>query len=198
MQVPAPKTKQEIIAAVRAFSDAFNPSGAFPVPIDAMVERKGIFILEIPGLRRASGVAGQISNDLTEIQVDSVLFTSHLDAYRYTIAHEAAHLELHGPLISSIGIDSKQDWKQYLANQPAALNDRVETEAAIFARYVLVPDERLKAAWQSATDLLAKGGRNIDLLTDESKSVVAANIARQFQVPTWMIERRLRDEGLFE
>ncbi|MDR3689662.1 MAG: ImmA/IrrE family metallo-endopeptidase [Fimbriimonas sp.] len=198
LQQPQRRTKHEVIAEAMAFSAAHNSSGAFPIPIDAMAERLGLFIIEIPELRKVAGVAGEISKDLSEIQIDAILLKQHRDSYRHTIAHELAHAVLHRELILSFPVEDKQSWKEFLALQDPGLSDQVEKEARIFARYVLVPTTKLVDSWNMASALLVQQGRKMADLTDESKSVIASNIARQFIVPSPMVQRRLIDEQLYE
>lgn len=86
------------------FLRTHHPDGTIPLPIEEIVEfRYRIDIIPVPGLQEAFEVDGFISSDLKSITVDAFVHERRPGRYRFTLAHELAHVVLHRRLQSKWG-----------------------------------------------------------------------------------------------
>ncbi len=77
------------------FLQAHDPDGTLPVPIELIVERMGIDIVPVPGLKRGYDLEGFTSCDRQAIYVDEQEPFNYETRYRFTLAHEVGHVILH-------------------------------------------------------------------------------------------------------
>jgi hypothetical protein len=77
------------------FLSRYHPSVTIPIPIEEIAEFKlEVDIVPIPNLRRDFETDGFTSTDLKQIYVDEHLFSEFPARYRFTLAHEVAHIVL--------------------------------------------------------------------------------------------------------
>ncbi len=101
-------TEKDLSKRVEAFRQRFNAEakqgreqlqvGEYYFPIEHVVEfGLELDIVPVPGLYKRLGgaISGYLTSDKTAIFVDQECLENRLGTYRYTLAHEAAHLELH-------------------------------------------------------------------------------------------------------
>ncbi len=129
---------------LRGHADRFlaehHPPGTIPVPIEQMVEfGLNLDIIPLPGLHAEYELDGFLSGDMTEISVDLYVFESFPSRYRFTLAHEAAHLVLHGDALKEVAPGSIADWKRFVRDLPEADRGWLEWQAYSFAGLVLAP-----------------------------------------------------------
>ena len=167
-----------------------------PVDVDELAEYDlGIRIETRAGLHADKGIEGAIAKNLKTIYLDNELFHKNI-RWRVTIAHEIAHAVLHADFIGSLECEDDQSWKVMTLEISDADNDVLEAEAQVFADALLVPDASLTLLHAQIIDELKKAGREISELSAASKVHLAGNIARQLEVTTRMVERRLSSLSL--
>jgi len=89
----------ELRRRAREFLSKHNPKSKIPVPIETIVEFDfELNIVPAPGLIKVRGVNGFLTSDRSSIFVDDSLLRMALSRYFFTLAHELAHLVLHGSL----------------------------------------------------------------------------------------------------
>jgi Zn-dependent peptidase ImmA (M78 family) len=181
-----------------AFLSKFHPSGAIPVPIEEIVEfGLEINIVPIPELLTVHDVDGFLSADMTEISVDMFILEKRPARYRFTLAHEAAHLVLHGEVLREVRPASIDDWRHFVRELPEKDREWLEWQAHCFAGLILVPREALAAAYREAVKVADEAGLEIESNFEIAKRYVAAGIGRLFDVSADVIERRLRYDGIW-
>ena len=192
-----------IAALADSFLEQYHPSGIIPVPIEPIVEsRLGLEIIPMPRLQRDFGVEGFTGNLGTAIYVDEGVFSNVEVRYRFTLAHEVGHLQLHRPYLEQFQIRSQDDWLQYQAGVAPEDFQRLEWQACCFGGLVLVPDRHLSPRFQQqaknisplCVQAVAKGLPQ-DQVTEYALSVVAEEICSDFAVSAEVVLRRLKLGG---
>ena len=90
-----------------------------PIDIEAIVDIEHRFdIVPIHGLRLSYEIDGYISRDLKEIHVDLELFDKYPSRYRFTLAHEFAHFNLHKKTINAATFSSAGEWVKFKQSMP--------------------------------------------------------------------------------
>jgi hypothetical protein len=174
------------------FLTAQHPSGTVPVPIEGIVEfGLGINIIPLPGLHADHGIDGFLSADMTEISVDLYVFESRPARYRFTLAHEIAHLVLHGDTLKKAIPATAADWRAFVRDLSEADREWLEYQAYAFAGLVLVPRESLQREYRMARRRADEAGINVEQFPDIAKQYMATMIARVFEVSPAVIEKRL-------
>ena len=118
---------------------------------------------------------------------------------RFSFAHELGHFFLHKDLYTRFGIESPEDWKDFILNVPENEYRNFEWQANEFAGRLLVPHPELEAEMEKVSDIL----RESDLVTflgkdpDAVLSRISAMLCKPFGVSTEVIERRVKREGLW-
>lgn len=201
----APEYKAPILsyAQIRTRAEAFlarhHASGTVPVPIEEIVEfQLGLDIFPLPSLRTLLEIDGFLTGDLKQIVVDEDIYLRHPNRYRFTLAHEVGHVELHAELYRSAGFETVEEWKRFVNSIPEETHGWLEYQAYAFAGLVLVPSEPLDAGVreciESATSLTIDLAANEDYLWEQS----AHFLAKRFQVSAAVIEKRLLKDDLRE
>lgn len=144
-----------------------------PVPVDDIVQRKGIALRYLPLDNSLSGMF------FVDEQTPTIVINSlhHPNRRRFTLAHELAHFELHRTAIGSeVHVD-----KRFLARDPSSSTgmDANEVEANRFAAELLVPRTMLVEALR---------GQTVDLEMDDD---LLAQLAHTFGVSTQMMTIRV-------
>ena len=179
------------------FLARYNPEFAIPVPIERIIEKDlGLDIVPFRAYKQRFGLDGSISTDLTTITVDEDCMLAYPNRYRFTLAHEVAHLVLHREYIKSLAADDTEDWKKMILDTNSTDHGRMEYQAYFFAGCVLVPRAPLLTAFGDAKQLLEQRGFDIAELSDVATSTMAGWIAKQFDVSTQVVDKRLKKEGL--
>jgi Zn-dependent peptidase ImmA (M78 family) len=195
---PVPRRSQEELRTqAELFLDQHHPSGEVPVPIEEIVEFElGLEIRPIRDLRKRFGFEGSLSSDLTTILVDEELETRFISRYRFTLAHEVGHLVLHAEQVQAIASETTSEWKATVQSIPALDYSRMEFQAYEFAGCLLVPRQPLLALYEEAGRLAEEHGIDLAELQDTSIDYIAGWIARNLDVSTAVVERRLKREGI--
>lgn len=122
--------------------EEFGWRGELPIDIELLVEKREIYFTFSTELDLL-GIESYVSDDLGTIYIDSLRFEQEARC-RFTIAHELGHIVLHGDFIRSQEFSTPKEWKIiYDALEPCE-ESRMETQAGIFASYILIPTESLR------------------------------------------------------
>jgi len=140
-----PWIDQEVIRAhADAFREQYNPEGVLPCPIEEIADLQlGINVVPLPGLQDRIGTVGYITSDLSEIDVDGYVYDHVPTRLRWTIAHEVGHLLLHRPLYEAQSYSTPEEWKAWVRSVPQNQYGRLETQANMMARMILIPADVL-------------------------------------------------------
>ena len=99
------------------FLAKYHPPGAIPVPIEEIIEFEfGMDIIPIFGLHKSFDIDAFVSRDLTAISVDRHFQENQPGRYRFSLAHELAHVLIHGDIIGQLGYSSIKEWKAIVAS----------------------------------------------------------------------------------
>ena len=186
---------------LRRQADAFlakhHPAGTIPVPIEEIVEfQLSIDIVPMPGLHTLIETDGFITSDLKEIYVDEFVYLSRPGRYRFTLAHEVGHAVVHADMFRQRRFRSVVEWKEFLNAIPEKEHGWLEYQANAFAGLALVPKNELVRASETCMQMIRGEGIDIADDWDFAWSRIAAFLAKQFEVSSEVIERRLQKDGI--
>lgn len=193
------RTEAELEQEAQTFLAKHHGCGTVPVPIEYIVEFElGLEIRPVRGLKDRFNIEGFLSTDLTTIVVDERTMGSYPNRYRFTLAHEVGHYALHSGFIASIAAKSKSigSWKSAVQSVSPQDYGMLEYQAYAFAGYLLVPTQPLKDATRDAQAMAQ--ARKIDLtqMGDAAIEHVAGWMAKDFEVSSQVVVRRLKREKL--
>lgn len=185
-----------------------------PVPVEEILEAHlGLTfdIEDLPRLLNVPHVLGATWFRSREVKIDQSLdptvFPSKLGRYRFTIAHEVGHWELHRQrYLSGEGQGSMFAGADHPVICRSSDRSPLERQADYFAGYLLMPKETVYAAWESArgsrdpyvaadeiADLKARWGLGED---GQATVEVARQMAQVFEVSAQAMQFRLVELGL--
>jgi hypothetical protein len=198
-------TYEEIRARADQTLVKHHPSAEIPIPIEKIVEfGYDITIVPIPGLKQVHEIDAFIGKNLDTIHLDRSVFESRSPyRYRFSLAHELGHVELHREVYDQIHFDSTEEWQALLRQFPEYQRSALEFQAYDFAGLFLVPIEPLRQGMRHAIDIFERAsearGRKLDLKTQAhiAKPYVCTWLSKRFQVSDGVIDRRLAREGLW-
>jgi len=146
---------KEMYEVAEDFLKKFNPENSIPVDIDFIAEKHfGIDIIPSPDLMYETQVDALTSMDLTQINIDEEKFKMASNRARFSIAHELGHIYLHKNYILSKKFSDEKEWRKFILTD---LNrDPMETQANMFAAYVLMPKSHLAEEFARAKEALLK------------------------------------------
>jgi len=187
---------------LRAFADGFlrrhHSSGSVPIPIEEIAESLGIYILPLPGLHRVIGVDSFLTGDRREIHVDEFVYLQREKRYRYSVAHELSHHQLHKALYEAGQVRRIADWKAFVGGIPEEEHQWFEWQAYNLAGLLLVQLEPLRRFIDDAFERIKEGGFD---LTDDRLDLVWTTVTEEasehFNVSGSVIRKRLEKEGLY-
>ena len=195
---------QELRRQADEFLSLHYPSLNIPIPIELIVERAGIDIVPVPGLRDRFEVDAVTNVGGHTIWVDRWLSEERENRYRFTLAHEMGHIQLHSPVFRNL-LRSNASFERcadVLLNLPHDVLIRIEYQAKAFAGLVLVPRgalaERLEGAMPFARGLYRraiKAGMRPDSAAPPAWEGLCETISASFSVSSEVIRRRLEFEG---
>lgn len=190
---------EDIRRRAEEFLSEFHEERSLPVPIEEIVEFDfEIEVVPLEGILDDLEVDAFLTSDLTHIYVDAFVMQHRYPRFRFSLAHELAHYELHRPLYEESRIRSVRDWQR--VQESISVEDYAwfEFQANSFAGLVLVPGaelgEQFRAALKAAKDA---GLSESTIWSDAGKSHIARWVADQFHVSEQVIERRMEKDGLW-
>ena len=137
------------------------------------------------------GVAGQVPVPIEEI----VEFPTR---YRFTLAHEAGHLVLHGEVLKAAAPASIADWRKFVRELAQPDREWLEWQAYAFAGLVLVPRDPLERAYRAAKQAADEAGFDLDRNLEVARQYVATSIGKVFAISAAVVEKRLGYDGIWE
>jgi len=175
-----------------------NPDRVVPVPIEGIVEfRFGMDIVPVPGLQQGFDTVSYLTADLQDIRVDEFVFTSRLNRYRFSLAHELAHRVLHREVFEQLAFGDIDSWKRVMRELIPEKEYRfLEFHANSFAGLVLVPRPELATAFGETIETFR--GLGFAEFSDPVRDYVEAQLAERFVVSTEVIHRRVERDDLWE
>ena len=182
-----------------SFLSRYHPDGAIPVPIEEIIDLQlKLDIIPTPGLKRSFEVDAFITSDMEAIYVDDHIYNNVPNRYRFSLAHEIAHAVLHQKVFRGYVFHDIRSWKVAQAEIPERDYGWLEWQAYAFAGLVLVPSQVLADRFAAAKDQAASVFEDIGSLSDHARRMIAGWLARQFEVSTEVVERRLEKDGLWK
>ena len=196
---PAVLSYDDLRRRAEAFLDEFHAERTLPVPIEEIVEFDfELEVVPIDGILDDLEVDAFLTSDLKRIYVDAFVLQHRRGRYRFSLAHELAHHELHRPLYEQSRVTSVRDWR---AVQEAISEEDYawfEFQANSFAGLVLVPPAELQQQFQRALKAArAAGLTDATLWSEAGQGYLARWLATQFEVSEQVIERRLEKDDLW-
>ena len=152
------------------FAKKYNPNCIVPFPVEEIIEFDlGIDIIPIPNLQKDFDIEGFTSSDLKSIYVDQSVFERRLYRYRFTLAHELGHIELHADILKKLPCNSVAEWKERYRVIGRRNYGWLEWQANCFAGLLLVPTELLMVHFERT------------LQTTEINELISSFQKRQFK-----------------
>jgi Zn-dependent peptidase ImmA (M78 family) len=180
------------------FLATFNPSGTIPVPIERIVEFDlHIDIVPTPGLHENFDIDSYPTSDLTEIHIDEVVYKRRPARYRFSLAHEVAHLVIHREIFAQLQFSTIDEWKTVVCSIPDDQYSWIEWQAYTLGGLILVPPAELKAAFDAAAARAEAAGVSLADASDETKRILESHIARHFDVSIDVVTRRMKSDSLW-
>lgn len=181
------------------FLRTYHAKGTIPVPIEEIIEFTFRFdIVPVPGLHKSFEVDGFISSDLRTITVDEFVYESRPGRYRFTLAHELGHAILHKRVFQKARFSKASEWKRFVKEIDEETYGWLEWQAYAFAGLILVPSLPLKQSLDQARRLAIRRGLSSSKIeNDVARFVIAAWLAKRFDVSSQVIEKRLDKDQLW-
>lgn len=191
-------TYDDLRAEAKDFLRKYHPTDTYPVPIEEIVEFDlSIDVIPIDGLKAEIRVDAFLTNDVERIYVDEWVMKHAPVRYRFSLAHEVAHYWLHDALYQECTIQSVRDWKELQANIGEEDYRWFERQANSLAGLILVAEDPLKSAFQSAANrLIAEGIKPRQIDHHPTRAAVIGELAKRFAVSEQTMEIRLERDGL--
>ena len=188
----------DLRARAEDFLGKHNPDRVIPVPIEQIVEAQfQMDIVPVPGLQQGFDTVSYLTADLQEIRVDEFVFTSRLNRYRFSLAHELGHRILHRDIFEQLAFDDIDSWKRMMRQRIPEKEYRfLEFHANSFAGLVLVPQQELAAAFAETIETFR--GMGFSEFGDPVRDYVEASIAERFVVSPEVIHRRVERDDSWE
>ena len=185
-----------------AFLRKQHPSGSIPIPIEEIIDvGLGIDIFPVPGLTKAfsldgdDGIEAFINSELTLITVDQDAWKRKTNRFRFSIAHELGHHQLHQSIFAQLEVNSIPEWKEALTSIPPREYSWLEWQANCFAGHVLVPTRELSDNLHNLIDRVKE--ENFDPTEDAVRLFLEKRLADVFSVSSDVIHRRIDKQGLW-
>lgn len=146
---------REIRAKAESFLDRHHPSRELPIPIEDIADAGlDLDIIPLPGLKDNFESDAFLSNDLTSIYVDEYVYEHYENRYRFTLCHELGHLWLHDYIYKACDIRNVDDFHRFNEALDPKQKSDMETQANMFAGYVLAPDTQVVSNWKDVQQVL--------------------------------------------
>jgi Zn-dependent peptidase ImmA (M78 family) len=194
------RSYEELRGIARCFLAEHDPNGAIPVPVEEIIEfRLGLNIIPMPGLRRHFDIEGYVSKDLGDISVDQYIQESKPDHYRYVLAHELAHVLIHGDVVTQFEFDSIEAWKSAIMAVRQEERSVYDGQAHELGSLILVPPAMLAAEFGQCRRQFEVKGLTLEQVceTERGRIIVENNLARRFDVPRFVITDRMNRDRLW-
>lgn len=187
---------EKIGQLAEAFIAKYHPSRAIPVPIEDIIDVKlGIDIFPVPGLTTAfsnegdDGIEAFVNSSLTQITVDKDAYDRQTNRYRFSIAHELGHIQLHANIFSKLIVDSIDQWKEVVRSIPQYEYAWLEWQAHAFAGQLLVPSKELNEQFVFCAAQIREA--HLDPNGEAERDAIEKHLGTIFAVSSEVIHRRI-------
>ena len=196
---PAVLSYDELRRLAENFLEEFHEERTLPVPIEEIVEFDfELEVIPLEGILDDLEVDAFLTSDLRRIYVDAFVMKHRHRRFRFSLAHELAHYELHRPLYEQSRVASVRDWQAVQDSISEEDYAWFEFQANSFAGLVLAPTPELHRQFQAAVRAARQGGLSEATLSSEAgKSHMARWLAGQFEASEQVIEKRMEKDGLW-
>jgi len=186
-------------AAAEFLAKYHNPC-TIPVPIEQIVEFEfGIDIIPIPGMHRSYDIDSMLSKDMRQICVDGAVFEDFPGRYRFSLAHEVGHRQLHAEIYAQLQFSEIAEWKDVICTEVAERDyGKLEFQAYAFAGLILVPPAPLSERLRTAISLAESKGLTVSADSDVARDAIAGYLSKEFVVSREVIRRRIAYDKLWE
>jgi hypothetical protein len=201
MSISIPYLSDHVLRhAAETFLAKHHSSRTIPVPIEAIVEfQLGIDIVPIPGIHRAYDIDSMLCSDMQQICVDEAVFEDFPGRYRFSLAHEVGHRQLHAEIYAQLKFTDIAQWKTVLCDEIGEKDyGKLEFQAYAFAGLILVPPASLAERFHAAIALAESKGLTVKTDSDVARDAVESYLSREFVVSRDVIRRRLAYDRLWE
>lgn len=183
------------------FLRSHHPTSTIPVPVEEIIEFQfKLDIVPTPGLHEGFDIDAFITNDLTSIYVDKFVYKSRPGRYRFSLAHELAHVLLHENIYKHLRFRTVDEWKETMGNFAEKEYNSLEWQAYAFAGLILVPPSALAEHFQSAVAKLPAAGLSLKEAaeSDVARHLIESALGRDFLVSAEVIQRRANYDRLWQ
>ncbi len=178
----------------------YHPSRQLPIPIDDISDpRMQLDIFPLPGLTKATaendGIVAYVNSALTCITVDEDAWEMQTPRYRFSIAHELAHMVVHRNILGQFHYSTVQEWQQAMKAIPSQDYGRLEWQANAFAGHLLMPTMEFRSNFKSLMDKIAEYPE-VDPRDEGVRLIIEKRLADIFGTSSSAVHIRLEKEGL--
>lgn len=186
------------VNVANAFLERYHPSGEIPTPIEELIDLTfKVNIVPVPGLYDVHDIDGFITSDLENIYVDAAFQNRRPARYRFTLAHEFAHILLHQKVYKQLRFANIDEYKSTIAAVDEEALSQLEFQAHQLAGLILVPQDALETQFNQILAEAKAGGLCTANLPRPAQLRVEKVLARRFAVSPKVIEIRLKNDGLW-
>jgi hypothetical protein len=175
---PIENIEVEALGLLADYGRKYKPVLVPPVPVEAILEAHLGFGLEFDDLAQRLGIADalgaawvQARRVVVDQALDPTSFPAKEGRFRFTIAHEVGHWELHrqffmeNPAQGGLFGDGK---KPSIVCRTGSRKDPMEWQADCFAGFLLMPKDMVFQGWEKL-----RGGRQAYIAVNEIKDLKA-------------------------
>jgi IrrE N-terminal-like domain len=201
--IKAPRLTFDHLRSVsEEFLAKYHAKRTLPIPIESIVEFDfKIDIVPMPGLRNLLDVDAFPSSNLREFFIDEFVYRRRLNRYRFSLAHELAHVLIHKDIFAQLKFSTIDGWKSVVSTAiPEEQYSWIEWQAYSLAGLILVPGDALREHFDGMVDEMNLAGISLDdvRFDDDEKEVFVQHLAKPFEVSSDVIKKRLAKDKLWE
>lgn len=189
-------SRDGIRARAEEFLRKHHPNGRMPVPVESIVEQMGIDIVPTPGIQLVCDVDAYTTWDLKWICVEELVYLSRPTRYRFSLAHELGHIELHAAILRPFRFHSADEWKEFVSSIDEREYRFLEFHANEFAGHLLVPRLELLAEVEACKNRVLGILADPHADPDVFRALVAECVGQRFEVSPQVALRRIEREGI--
>jgi len=189
------KIESAALALIAGYARQFGVTMAPPIPVEEIIESHQGLDLRFEDLQALSGdrrTLGAIRVRTKQVAVDESLdpdvYPEREGRYRFTLAHEAAHWELHRQLVVSRAQSSLVvgDAEPSIICRAEGNSDPKEWQANQFAAYLLMPKKMVFEVWRNC-----RGSLDPYIAVDEIADLSAQWSLGEHETPTVGVAREM-------
>ena len=158
-----------------------------PIDIEKIIDVKlKIDIIPVPELERLCDTNALITSDWSFIYVDKNIYEDErrINRLRFSYAHEIGHLILHKDLYSLFNINNFADYYGFFNIISGEEYAKIETQANIFASYLLVPRKMLEFELKNELKKI----ENFGISREAANPYIADSLGKKFGVSSESME----------